>query len=419
MKILLQKIFDRKGLPAIAEQAVFFLTGLQIFFNPLPQINAVHEFSFYLSLLILVYLFSCQKESRAYLKSPLTLPFGLFILWSVIGLPFALNQPNSIHDVYAHLIKYTLLYYFVIFIVRTEAQFLRVTWLITTSSVLFSIGIMIHYYIILGNGWSTRLGVLTYSEMPTNIIPTITVFAAIIATCHLVRAKSLRNRVIAAGFIAICLTATLATQSKGALIAFAVGMLSFLSFNKKKLALFVLACGLVTGILQTSFHYFTPMLARLGEEPRIGIWYNYVEMIKEHPITGIGFGMQTYEDDALLKKYNDQVPAAYRGNLLIRAPHNLFIDVAVRTGWVGLGLFLMIMISFLRMGWALMKKQQDSFISDWERCCVSSFMALLIQGMLENILSGPPAVILYVIFALATILQRMTQTPTGKPGSYR
>jgi len=413
--MLMEKNLTASGVSGMAVQAILFLVGLQIFFNPFPQVTAVHELSFYLSLLILVYVLIREKKSRAFLQSPLNLPFGLFVLWSLIGLAFALNQPNSIHDVYAHLVKYMLLYYLVIFSIRTRASFTVLTWLVTISTVLFSVGIMTHYYLILGNGFGNRLGVLTYSEMPTNIIPTITVFATILSACHLIRARDWRQRIMAAGFILVFLVTTFATQSKGAIIAFAVGMLAFLAADKKKLALFVLAFGLAAGILQTTTHYFTPMVQRFEQDPRIGIWYNYLEISKDHPVTGIGFGMQTYYDDALLQKYNERVPAAYRGNLLIRAPHNMLIDVAVRTGWVGLALFLIIIIIYLRMEWTLLCKRQDDFVTDWGRCAAAAFMALFIMGMLENVLSGPPAIILYVIFAMATILWKMTGRPTGKP----
>ncbi|MDQ5984334.1 MAG: hypothetical protein CSYNP_00027 [Syntrophus sp. SKADARSKE-3] len=402
---------------ALAGQALLFFTAIQVFFNPFPQITAVHEIGFYFSLLILAYLLIRHPESRLFLKSPLTVPFGLFIFWTLAGLPFALNQANSIHDIYAHLIKYMLFYYLVIFVFRTRFRFTALTWLITLSSAIFSIGIMTHYYIVLGKRLTERLGLMTYSEMPTNIIPTITVFAAVLSACHFLRARDWRQKAVSVFFIAIFMATTFATQSKGAFIAFVVGMLSFLSFDKKKLAIFTSVFILTVGTIQVTTQYFTPMVERLAQEPRIGIWYNYMEISKDYPIAGIGFGMQTYHDDAFLEKYNRRVPAAYRENLLIRAPHNMVIDVAVRTGWIGLCLFAIIMVFYMRMAWDLVKRRQDVFLADWGRCTLAAFFVIIFQGLLENTLNGPPALILYIIFAMATILWKMEPVTVNTYGS--
>jgi hypothetical protein len=85
----------------------------------------------------------------------------------------------------------------------------------------------------------------------------------------------------------------------------------------------------------------------------------------------------------------------------------MVIDVAVRTGWIGLGLFAIIMAFYLRMAWDLVMRRQDVFLADWGRCTLAAFFVIFFQGLLENTLNGPPALILYIIFAMATILWKM------------
>jgi O-antigen ligase len=130
-------------------------------------------------------------------------------------------------------------------------------------------------------------------------------------------------------------------------------------------------------------------------------------MVIDYPITGIGFGMQTYYDENLLNKYNERVPAKYRQRPLHKAPHNLLVDIAVRTGLVGLALFLYIIFKFFQVSWQIIKSGKDDFIRHWGFCFLAAFVAVFIQGQFENILSGPPVIILYTIFALMTILWHM------------
>ena len=48
---------------------------------------------------------------------------------------------------------------------------------------------------------------------------------------------------------------------------------------------------------------------------RVGINYNTFEVIKDYPIMGIGFGMQTFGKDLDLEKYHERIPEKYRVKL--------------------------------------------------------------------------------------------------------
>jgi len=159
----------------------------------------------------------------------------------------------------------------------------------------------------------------------------------------------------------------------------------------------------------------TTILEKLRSDDRVNIWRCYSEIVKDHPVFGVGFGMQTCYDENLLKKYNARVTEKYRMTHLYNAPHNILVDTATRTGLVGLALFLYVLFSFVKMGWHLIRNGKNEFIRDWSLCIMGTFVAIFIQGMFENTLSGPPAVILYSIFAMMTILWRMQNEPPGAP----
>jgi O-antigen ligase len=269
---------------------------------------------------------------------------------------------------------------------------------------------LVGFYIQSGYDISVKLGLYTDGqyEIPSNIIGISTLFGLLLSLYQLTKEEILYRKIVLT--ICVCATAiaTLATQTKGAILAMLVSLL--LSFPKNKkimlffflfLALFIVVMSVKNQITSSS------IIGKIHQDERIKIWYFFGEMVIDYPITGIGFGMQTYYDENLLNKYNERVPAKYRQRPLHKAPHNLLVDIAVRTGLVGLALFLYIIFKFFQVSWQIIKSGKDDFIRHWGFCFLAAFVAVFIQGQFENILSGPPVIILYTIFALMTILWHM------------
>ncbi len=163
-----------------------------------------------------------------------------------------------------------------------------------------------------------------------------------------------------------------------------------------------------------------PLVTEFVMDDRTNAWYCFGEMVKDHPLTGIGFGMQTYFDENLLNKYNERVPIQYRQSDPLKAPHNLVVDIAVRVGIVGLLFFFYIIFVFGRMSRQIIKSGKDDFTGHWGSCFVATFVAVFIQGLFENTMSGPPAIILYTIMAMMTILWRLKRgVGYSRPACYR
>jgi putative inorganic carbon (HCO3(-)) transporter len=379
------------------------LLGIFIVFNPYPYVTAIQEISFYGSVLILLTLILLKKTDYS-LRTPLSFPFLLFVLWSFCGLFFALNKENSIHDFYAHLLKYVIVFYLLFNFFKTKERLLILIWTIVISTAIYSVWMMIYYYLILGNTLSTKLG-LFMDEIPSNIVGISTLFAMILSIYQLTKEKIVYRKIILA--ICLCTTtvATLATQTRGAILAMFVSLLLSFPKNRKTLSVFFLFLAIAIFLMPVK-DILTPqaLVNRIRVGDREQIWYCFGEIIKDHPITGIGFGMQTYFDENLLNNCNERVPVEYRQDIPLKAPHNLVVDIAVRVGIVGLLLFFYIVFVFGRMSWQIIKSEKDDFIGHWGSCFVAAFVAVFIQGLFENTMSGPPAIIFYTIMAMITIL---------------
>lgn len=288
-------------------------------------------------------------------------------------------------------------------------------WVTILSAAAFSIWAITYFYFFLGNDITTRLG-SGFTEIPINIIGIVTLFAIILSLQYLRGKITIYRKTLLAICLIVTSLATLLTQTIGTLLAIVFSLPILFLKNKKTVVIFIMFL-LVAMIFLPVRHRLAmqSIVSKIRNDPRINITYNFIEIIKDYPITGIGFGMQTYDNKDLLNRYNARVPIEYRQETPIAAPHNLLLDVAVRLGLVGLALYLYIIFAFVRMGWKIIKHGRDDFIKSWGLCLMAAFIAVFIQGMFENTHSGPPAIVLYAIFAMMTILWRLNMEPDNQP----
>jgi O-antigen ligase len=159
----------------------------------------------------------------------------------------------------------------------------------------------------------------------------------------------------------------------------------------------------------------TPVKNRLldmaSSHPRMSTNYLSIEILKDYPVKGIGFGMKIYGNHPLLspERYMSRIPPEYRQYEFFHVPHNMLLSVAVRTGLVGLGLFLYIMIAFAFMCWKLIVKGKDDFIREWSRCILSAFVLLFAAGLFEPVFNHLTETILFTVFGMGTVLWRIDQ----------
>jgi len=392
------------------------LLGVYLAVNPFPHKTAIENISFYASFAFFLILLATGKMTFRF-RNPLTLPFALFAVWSLFGLFFALDRGNGSHDFYAHFIQYVIILYLLVNFFPTERRLSLLIGIMITSSTVFALWVMITFYGVQGFPLNTKLGLMSIDELSSNIIGTLTLFPAILSLGWLIREKERYRKVVVLACLVILGVATLATMARSALIAMGVAvliMMPLLFKNKRFLIIFGLLflTALIVMPVRDRFRP-TDLIEKLKITDRLNIALTYMEIVKDNPIVGIGFGMEAYGDEALLNKYNARVPAQYRQPVPAKAPHNSLIDIAVRTGLVGLGLFLYIVFSLVKMATGVIRKGNSSFVKEWGLCLLAAFAALFTQSLFENTLSGPPAIALYAVMGMLAILWRLQQDPNS------
>ena len=398
----------REKIFKILNLSVPILMGIFIFFNPFSHTTSIKEICFYSSLFIVLLLIFFKKIDFSF-KSPLTLPFVLFVIWAFIGLFFALDKGNSIHDFRAHLLKYLAVYYILINFFNSRKHFETLSWIIIISGGIFSIGGIIYFYIISGNPISSRMGFPDIASI--NNVGIINLFVFLLSLNHFTKESKLHGKVMLFVVLGGTSAGMLLTQTIGVILGIIFSLLILSVKNIKGVIIVSLFLVIVIGFLPVK-NRLTPnaVKGKLLHDDRVCIWNAYFKIIKDRPIIGSGFGMQTYEKKLLSKykqyRYKVADPIKFKTHVFF-TPHNMFIDITVRLGFVGLALFIYTIFMFIYMCFRMIKYGQSDFIRKWALCLLAALVGYLTQAMFADILIGGQLIILYTIFAMMTVLWRL------------
>ena len=391
------------------EKSILFLMSVFIFCLPFPFKTALSEICFYGSVGLFIVLIAIKK-TRPSFDTPLTFPLALLVFWAVYGIFFALNKENTLGDIVGHLLKQLSVFYLLITFFCTIKRFHYLTWIILISSALFSIGSTVYYYVIMENAITARLS-LPQIDVGTNYFGYIGICTITISLIYAARTSLLYRKMMLLIPLSLAAITCLLTATRGTILGITVPLI-LLSPKYKTLSLIYLVI-IVFGVLFTpAKDILTPnqLSAKIENDTRTIIWSAYGKAIEEFPLTGIGFGMQTY-DENLFRKYDLQLPTASRLTVNFHGPHNIFVDIAVRLGLVGLLIFLYLIFGFMKMGWRLITRGRDDFIRSWALGVMVIFVSYLIQGLFSDLFLSAQAIWFFIVLALMTILYRLNENP--------
>lgn len=383
------------------------LMGIYIFINPFP-LSALSEVCFYLSVLSLLILIGFERTAFT-LRSPLTLPFVLFSLWAVIGLFFTLDFNNTLHDLRGHLLNYLIVFYLLANYFNSQRRLEILSVIVISSATVFSLGTDISYYFIDGFPFSSRLGIgANFKDMPCINIGFITLPAIILAFNKLQNSKVMTHTLLFVLSISILLITTLLTQSRGTLFGLLAGMI-ILCFSNRRFIFALVAALVLVFLVPGLMNRFDP--EKLIHDERNKTNHLAMEVIKSHPIAGLGFGMLIYSNPKLvdLETLNSQFPVEYRQVNLIPHPHNTILDITVRTGVVGLVLFLNILFVALLVLWKTYKLAKDRYFKSWSICLAGGFISYLVPALFTDTTFGAKAIVFYTMLAMTVILWNLVR----------
>ena len=383
------------------ESIAVFLILIVVFLNPFPHTTFLDQLFFYAAILPMIVIVR-EKHNAFYYKTPLLYPLALFLFWAAISAVFALDKPDSGHDLYSHLIRYLLFYLIVINLFNTKKRLLLLAACVVFSEFIFAASGLILYYGILGHDILSRFYLEGFKAIAPDTIPFGFMFGTFLAVWLLKMCQNRLQRFFLVVAIIILTIATIATQSRGAFLALCISFIVQLWDNKKILSFVMI--GVVLTIL------LNPMQKRILEErfednPRKALILYSIELIKDYPILGTGFSIDTFRNPEFIDKktYLSRIPEKYREHTFDR-PHNMFLSMATRTGIVGMVLYTGLFTVCIFICCRLILYGKDLFIQSLSRCCLALLTMFLTNGVLQVMTTHFIDMIQYIIFALVTIV---------------
>ncbi len=170
------------------------------------------------------------------------------------------------------------------------------------------------------------------------LVVTLTLFMSV----FFASTRKFKERILI--FLGICPVSWcfLKTQSRGAWLSFVVAVLFLFSIKSRKIFVLILVLLIASPFIlpdsvKQRFSDLATFTTKGTAWERTKLWQGSIQMIKARPI--LGFGVNTYT-----KNFPEYVPDDYPD---IRYTHNSYLHMATEIGAVGVGIFIVFLLSLI------------------------------------------------------------------------
>ena len=338
------------------------------------------------------------KKEKISINTPVAIAFSAIVLCTILSFKNTLYLNNSVKGLMRWLVEYPLVFLVVAGAIKDVKHIKRIVFSIGLSIAI--VGIDAIWQRLSGTDFiwgnviqGSAIGLMrpTASFNGTNLLGVyLCILTPLISALALFyyRGKSLIF-ITASAFLGIAGLALTFSRSAGLGLWLA---LLFLGIMKRKKMLIVI---LVSILLIYPFIMpknikdwakkikYNPIVFMFNYE-RLSMQRNAVNMIKHHPIVGVG--VNTFGNN--YGKY--RLPETEEGRTPdLTYAHNIYLNMAGEIGLLGLAAFLWFLILLFRHGMAVYRKAKDPYINILALSLMACFIAFLINGMTETNLYFP------------------------------
>lgn len=314
----------------------------------------------------------------------------LIVSMILIYLVSALNSFSVLKSVqiFAIYAVFMAFYFVIINTVKSRTQLMNILKTFVISGFLVCIyGIMQYVF-----GWDTKqawmdeqmfddIKMRIYSTLENpNVLGEYILLVLPICTAFVFVSKNKWTKTVYTVIAAVMFLALILTFSRGCWIGMFAAAAIFITFVcGKAWGLALIALPILPSIIPESIINRFMSIGNMGDSStsyRVYIWMGTLAMIKDYWTTGIGMGTEAFTEVYPFYSYN-----------AIVAPHshNMFLQVLVESGALGIGVFLLIIFMFLKNminGYQIHKKGNE--ISTLIVAICAALVGFLVQGMFDN-----------------------------------
>lgn len=356
------------------------------------------------------------RRQQRWLCTPLDGAMGLIVLWLPVNYWVSINKGQSLEAMgyllygiasYRACIQWRPLHQaparlvYLFFFVGVALTALGPLLLIADPNFI-SVLPLVHF------SWLTKVAQLLAATINPNVLAGALVLLLPLYTALILQKRLSFHRMLRGSLLILwplMVGVLLLTESRGALLAaaFAVLLVVVLCYAR---AVWLLPLGVLLLLIGVEWIGPRPLLEALvassalgGLDGRIEIWSRALYALHDFPFTGIGIGT-----------FKEVIPLLYpyfiwRPEQQIPHAHNLFLQIGVDLGLIGLFGQLALWLTLLGMLAPLLRKRNDSAVRPLALGALGSLMAMFLHGLVDAVTWGNKLAFLpWWLYALITLL---------------
>lgn len=352
-----------------------------------------------------------SKELKRPPVNGLTVVLLLFVAWTGVSTIFAIYLEES-YVFWKLLMKTQLMVLLILMLTRTQEQLRQLIWVIVLS---------IAYYGVKGGAWIllTGGGERVWGPPGGYIQDNNALAAAIVMIIPLMRALQLTtpHRIVRwglTGMMALCAVSVIGSYSRGALVA-VVAMLFFMWWKgRQKLLLLLIALLAIPPLLAYMPDKWFNRMDTIAEyeqdqsaSMRLEAWTTMFNIAQDRPLVGGGFAIASPE-----------IWARYATDPRFRpsVAHSIYFQALGEHGFVGLGLYLLLLLLFWRHAAAVVRitrgKPQLAWAHDLAAMLQVTLVGYMVGGAFLSLVNfDVPYYLMAAIVVLRVLVEREARAP--------
>jgi len=395
-----------------------FIIYWSIIFLPLSIAIANGPMNVFAGFLIVGFLAKkLLKKERIFTKTPINLPLLLLFLITCLSIFNSIDYSDSLKGGAFKLLRYVLILFILVSELRDRSHIKKVVFSIGVGLALASIDgiwqVVTGYDFIRGYAPVINLGIVraTASFKDSNVLGIyLSAFSPILFGLSLYYFKGTKR--ILLGFLSsLVFIGIILTYSRPTLLAIylALFILAVVRKNKLLISLLVIVTILSPILVPKSVKEwvrevdYNPLRFMCNDD-RIAIYRNSLNMIREHPVIGVGANtfMKNYRAYKESPEYRNVITSDF-----VYA-HNNFLHMAAEIGLFGLGVFIWLLHRLFRICFAIYKRFNDDFIKVISLSLLTCITAFLVNGLAESSLYySRVAVIFWFLVGFSLALNKL------------
>ena len=336
---------------------------------------------------------------------PLLFPILLWAAWAALSILWSVEPERSMKE-FKNEVVYVFLGYWLCWVAAQAPGARRAFGTVLGAGAVLTCAVGLYGYVVpAGHAWLMRLasGPGDQSSALLTLMPCAQIAIWLAREEHAPRALQRALWALPLLFLA----AAYATLNRTVWIGFAVELVvmgvlllprpefsPLLKLGRARLLAGLLAAAFVGGVVLVGIQVQEERVAMspgaaVERDPRMEIWAVAIDTIKDHPVTGLGFG-RGIDRRSLTEEL---------GNRQYWHAHNLILEAAVETGLLGAALLLLLICAAAYRGWRL-ARSADAPAAAYGTALVVVVAGMFLRNMTDTLLVRQNALLFWGVGAL-------------------